>query len=267
MDEKAHARLRMGSELRHALDAGQLSLYFQPVVDLADGHIVKAEALLRWDNPLLGKVDPSEFIPVAEESGLMGRIGNWVFREAALCSKRWSQSLGAQFQVGINKSPVQFVPRDLESDWLQYLRELDLPGDNIVIEITEGLLLHASPYVTNKLLEYRDAGIQVAIDDFGTGYSSMAYLNKFHIDFLKIDQSFVRDIATDPGSRTIAETIIVMAHKLGLKVIAEGIETQEQMEFLIHAGCDYGQGFFFSHPLPAEQMDDMLSRDAFRWHA
>jgi len=260
MDEKAHMRVRMSNELHQALSLEQLSIHYQPIVDLSNGHVVKAEALLRWKHPYLGNVSPSMFVPLAEETGLMSEIGTWIFREAALNSKRWSELTGSRFQVGVNKSPVQFMERNVETDWLHYLSSLDIPCGNIVIEITEGILLHASSNVMRKLLEYRDAGVQVAIDDFGTGYSSMAYLKKFDIDYLKIDRSFVRDIQHDAGSRTIVETIIVMAHKLGLKVIAEGIETPAQITILAGAGCDYGQGFFFSAPLPAEKMEEFLLR-------
>lgn len=259
MDEKAHMRLRLTNELRHALQAGQLSVHYQPVVHLAHGNIVKAEALLRWQHPKLGAVEPSTFIPLAEQAGLISSIGDWVFREAATWSKRWSEQTGMPFQIGVNKSPLQFMSHERESDWLAYLSDLGLPGSSISIEITEGLLLHAAPNITDQLLEYRDAGIQVAIDDFGTGYSSMAYLQKFDIDYLKIDQSFVRDIETNVSNRTIAETIIMMAHKLGLQVIAEGIETQEQLDCLLEAGCDYGQGFLFSRPVPASEFEQMLA--------
>lgn len=258
MDDRAHARLRVSTELRRAISSRQLSLAFQPVVDMSDGHIAKVEALLRWEHPKLGKVAPSVFIPIAEEAGLMGDIGNWVFHEAATCMKQWSERGGMTIKVAVNKSPSQFSRRHMEHDWLQYLKDLDIPPSNIVVEITEGLLLDASSQVSDKLLEYRDAGIQVAIDDFGTGYSSMAYLQKFDIDYLKIDQSFVRDIPAHQGNCTIAETMIVMAHKLGLKVIAEGIETQDQHDFLTQAGCDYGQGFFYSGPLPSDQVEHML---------
>lgn len=258
MDEKAHRRLRIINELRNALNQDQLQLHYQPVVDLAGGRIMKAEALLRWQHPVLGAVEPSVFIPLAEESGLIADIGDWVFKQAALCSKRWSERTGSPFQISINKSPLQFAHGGSHSDWLGFLKRLGLPGSSISIEITEGLLLHASPNVVDRLYEYRDAGIQVAIDDFGTGYSSMAYLQKFHIDYLKIDQSFVRNITTDASSRTIAETMILMAHKLGLKVIAEGIETLEQRECLARAGCDFGQGYLFSRPLPAEQLEFLL---------
>lgn len=258
MDVIAHTRLRITNELRHALETAQLSIYFQPVINLTDGRIDKAEALLRWTHPQLGSVEPSVFIPLAEESGLMASIGNWLFKEAAMCAKCWSERLGRPFQVSINKSPVQFLSRELEADWLGYLRHIDLAGSAVVVEITESLLLHAASPVMDKLLAFRDAGVQVAIDDFGTGYSSLAYLQKFDIDYLKIDQSFVHNIHSNEGNRAIAESIIVMAHRLGLKVIAEGIETEAQRACLAQAGCDYGQGFLFSHPLPARQFEQAL---------
>ena len=258
MDENAHLRLRLASELRSALSAGQLEVQYQPVLDLVSGRLAKAEALLRWHHPRLGLVEPTSFIPLAEETGLINQIGNWVFKEAASCSKQWSARIGENFQIGVNKSPIQFLSQNDDADWLRHLKRLGMPGSSISIEITEGMLLHASSSVTKKLLEYRDAGIQVAIDDFGTGYSSMAYLKKFDIDYLKIDPSFVSEIATDEGSRTIAESIIVMAHKLGLKVIAEGIETEEQLDLLMQAGCDYGQGFLFSPALSAGHFEQLL---------
>ena len=261
MDEKAHLRLRLASELRSALPSGQLEVYYQPVLDLSDGHLVKAEALLRWHHPRLGLVEPTRFIPLAEETGQINQIGTWVFKDAVSRSLQWSERLGEGFQIGVNKSPIQFLSHNDDADWLQHLRRMGLPGSSISIEITEGMLLHASSTVTNKLLEYRDAGIQVAIDDFGTGYSSMAYLKKFDIDYLKIDQSFVGEIASDEGSRTIAESIIVMAHKLGLKVIAEGIETEAQLALLKQAGCDYGQGFLFSAGLPPQDFEAVLMAD------
>jgi diguanylate cyclase (GGDEF)-like protein/PAS domain S-box-containing protein len=259
MQEKAHIRLRLGGDLRNALGAGQLEVHYQPIVDLSTGQIAKAEALLRWHHPKLGLVDPAQFIPLAEESGLINEIGDWVFKQAASCSQRWSAQSNAPLQIGVNKSPLQFISHSREVDWTDYLRQLGLSGSSISVEITEGLLLNASADVAEQLLQYRDAGIQVTIDDFGTGYSSMAYLKKFDIDYLKIDQSFVRDMETDAGNRTIAESIIVMAHKLGMQVIAEGIETIAQKELLIAAGCDYGQGFLFSAAVPPQAFEQMLA--------
>ena len=264
MDEIAHTRLRMSNELHHALDLDQLSIHYQPIVNLTNGRVAKAEALLRWQHPSLGDIMPSAFVPLAEENGLIGQIGTWIFQEAALKAKQWGQLTGEKFQVSINKSPVQFMARDTKTDWLNYLANLNIPCDTLVIEITEGMLLHASSRVMDRLVEFREAGIQIAIDDFGTGYSSMAYLKKFEIDYLKIDRSFVQDIETDQGSRTIVETIVVMAHKLGMKIIAEGVESLAQARVLADAGCDYGQGFFFSPPVLPDMMERILAQKFLR---
>jgi diguanylate cyclase (GGDEF)-like protein/PAS domain S-box-containing protein len=263
MQEKAHTRMRLSGDLRNALSAGQLEVHYQPIVDLSTGQIAKAEALLRWHHPKLGLVEPAQFIPLAEESGLINEIGDWVFKQAVSCSQRWGAQSNAPLQIGVNKSPLQFLSYSREVNWTDYLRQLGLSGSSISVEITEGLLLNASADVAEQLLQYRDAGIQVTIDDFGTGYSSMAYLKKFDIDYLKIDQSFVCDMETDAGNRTIAESIIVMAHKLGMQVIAEGIETIAQKELLIAAGCDYGQGFLFSAAVPPQAFEQMLAESAF----
>lgn len=259
MDEKAHTRLRLIQELRHALQLGQIQVHYQPVVELQSGSIFKAEALARWTHPLFGNIDPSLFIPLAEESGMINDIGDYVFREAASTIKRWNAFLDMPLQISVNKSPIQFGSKE-QDKWLGYLQQLELPPDRVTVEITEGVLLDVSENVSSKLFEYRDAGIQVAIDDFGTGYSSMAYLQKFDIDFLKIDQSFIKDLATNHENRAIAESIIVMAHKLGLSVIAEGVETGEQMELLKEAGCDYGQGYLFSQPLSADDFEHLLAK-------
>lgn len=258
MDEEAHWHVMLSNELRHALAKSQLHILYQPVVAMKTNRIVKAEALLRWQHPRLGRIDPTTFIPLAEESGTINEIGNWVFQQAAMAAKRWSEQLGGQFQISVNKSPAQFLQHRGGSDWLSYLRKIGLSGDSITVEITEGLLMDTTSDITDELLRYRDAGVRVAIDDFGTGYSSMAYLKKFHVDFLKIDQSFVRDIVSDHTQRTIAESIIVMAHKLGLEVIAEGVETEEQRAILVEAGCDYGQGFLFCEPIPPLELESML---------
>jgi diguanylate cyclase (GGDEF)-like protein/PAS domain S-box-containing protein len=258
MQQEALMRLRLRRDLRKARTEGQLQVHYQPIVDLSSHQIVKAEALLRWHHPKLGLVQPSQFIPIAEESGLIHDIGDWVFRQAAGWSQRWGAKTGRPFQISVNRSPVEFLSKTNKTSWPHFLKEHGLPANSISVEITEGVLLNASPAVADTLLQYRDAGIQVALDDFGTGYSSMAYLKKFDIDYLKIDQSFVRDIETNAGSRTIAESIIVMAHRLGLKVIAEGIETDGQKKLLQAAGCDYGQGHLFSKAVPPDTFEQML---------
>ncbi|OGS75449.1 MAG: hypothetical protein A2063_10755 [Gallionellales bacterium GWA2_60_142] len=259
MQEHAQHRQHLIRDLRNALPSGQLELFFQPIIDLSSGSIIKAEALIRWRHPEQGMVSPMDFIPLAEEVGLIGEIGDWVFREAANWMLRWRKRGYSCTQVSVNKSPGQFVIDDCSKSWLAYMNEIGLPGECLVIEITEGLLLDERADITGKLLKFRDAGIQVAIDDFGTGYSSLAYLKKFDIDYLKIDRSFVRDLATDPNDLALSEAIIVMAHKLGLKVIAEGVETVEQRDMLIAAGCDSAQGYLYAKPMPAEEFEALLA--------
>ncbi len=260
MQIRAQERLHMGVDLRQALKPDQLRVFFQPIICMASGKIVKAEALLRWQHPVQGLIEPAIFIPLAEELGLIGDIGEWVFREAATWAAEFSRQGQPNFQVSVNMSPLQFVRQMGERSWPRQLQDMGLPCKRISVEITESALLQDSRLVIDTLREYRDAGMEIALDDFGTGYSSMSYLVKFGIDYLKIDQSFVRNMA-QKNSRTIAETIIVMGHKLGLKVIAEGVETAEQMHILMQAGCDYVQGYLFSAALPPEEFGRMLVAD------
>lgn len=258
MQEAAQSRMRMASDLRVALSADQFRLYYQPIVELATGSIHKAEALIRWQHPILGLVNPVDFIPVAEDIGMIIDLGDWVFREAAQQVAQWRTSRHEAFQISINTSPVQYNNRkNTNEKWVDHLHTLGLPGQSIVVEITEGLLLEAGATVINQLLEFRNAGIQVAIDDFGTGYSSLAYLRKFNIDYVKIDQSFVGNLKPGSSDMVLCEAIIIMAHKLGMKVIAEGIETDEQRYLLAAAGCDYGQGYLFSRPVPATEFEQL----------
>lgn len=257
IQESISERLRLTNDLHSALQENQLMVFYQPIVDLSSGEITKAEALIRWKHPCLGLISPAKFIPLAEESGQIVEIGDWVFKESAHQVARW-RSMHPKFQISVNKSPVQFHQRKAHTDWFMQLRKLGLPGQSIVVEITEGLL--ANDNINEKLLEFRDAGIQVSLDDFGTGYSSLSYLKKFDIDYLKIDQSFVRNLAPDSNDLALCEAIIVMAHKLGIQVIAEGIETAEQRYLLAAADCDYGQGYLFSKPVPADQFEKLLTR-------
>lgn len=263
MLQQAQKRLRLVGELHGALAAAQFEVYYQPVVELASRHIVKAEALLRWHHPELGMVSPADFIPLAEETGLIVEIGEWVFQQAAQQVAVWRQNFHCRFQVSVNKSPVQFgANRYDHQHWPQQLLRMNMPGTCVVVEITEGLLMDANPSVNQQLLAFRDAGIQVALDDFGTGYSSLAYLRKFDIDYLKIDQAFVRNLSAESNDLALCEAIIVMAHKLGIKVIAEGIETEDQYALLMNAGCDYGQGYLFARPLPVAEFESMLQQQA-----
>jgi len=259
LQDAAQERRILIHDLREALVQDQFLLYFQPILDVKTGKIHKAEALVRWQHPERGLVNPASFIQLAEETGLINKIGNWVFEEAVRYAKRWRDKYSNDFQISVNVSPVQFLSGEHSCDaWDEYLKEVNLEGRNIVIEITENLLLNAASGVTSRLLKFRDAGIQVAIDDFGTGYSSLSYIKKFDIDYLKIDKSFVDNLVTDPNDMVLCEAIIVMAHKLGLKVIAEGVETQAQQKILGIAGCDYVQGYLHSKPLPADDFEALL---------
>ncbi len=261
LQDAAQERRRLVNDLRDALASDQFLLYFQPIMDTATGRIRKAEALLRWQHPERGLVSSMEFIMLAEETGLINEIGDWVFKESARWAKRWRNEFAKDFQVSVNVSPVQFQSGGHFCDaWEVYLQGIGLAGQNIVIEITESLLLNAAKSVTNRLLRFRDAGIQVAIDDFGTGYSSLSYLKKFDIDYLKIDKSFVDNLETDANDMVLSEAIIVMAHKLGLKVIAEGVESETQLKLLSDSGCDYAQGHLFSKPVPPDEFEALLKR-------
>jgi EAL domain-containing protein (putative c-di-GMP-specific phosphodiesterase class I) len=252
MQALAENRLRLANDLRTAIIEKQFSIVYQPIVELTSGKVEKAEALIRWQHPTRGQVNPIDFIPVAEDSGAIKAIGEWVFLQVADQVAIWRKTINPQFQISVNKSPVQFQTHSVGyKDWIEHLQQLNLPGNAITVEITEGLLLNASQAVTDKLKAIRTAGMQISIDDFGTGYSSLSYLKKYQIDYLKIDRSFVSNLSINSTDMAICEAMILMAHKLGMKVIAEGIETEEQLQLLKQAGCDYGQGFLFSKPLPA----------------
>jgi len=247
----SRVRIQISSALRTAIQSDELQLFYQPIVDLSNNEVLKAEALIRWLHPEKGLISPIEFIPIAEETGVICDIGDWVFENAFRQLSSW-RKIHKSFQLSINMSPNQLKVNNGKYDkWLDKISLNHITGDNIVIEITEGLLLKSNDIVTKRLLQYRDAGVQVAVDDFGTGYSSLAYLKEFDIDYLKIDQSFIRNLKLNSSEYSLSEAIIVMAHKLGLKVIAEGIETEEQKQLLIEMGCDYGQGYLFSKPIPS----------------
>ncbi|OIQ82725.1 cyclic di-GMP phosphodiesterase Gmr [mine drainage metagenome] len=261
MQRAALSRMRLTGELRGALADDQFRLFYQPIVELDTGAIHKAEALIRWQHPQRGRISPADFISIAEDTGLIVDIGEWVFREAARQASIWRATHHPEFQISINKSPVQFRDESAKYlPWPDQLQQLGQSGQSIVVEMTEGMLMDVSEAINNKLLAFRDTGIQVSLDDFGTGYSSLSYLKKFDIDYLKIDQSFTRNLEPGSDDMALCEAIIVMAHKLGMKVIAEGVETEQQRDLLLAAGCDYGQGYLFSRPVPADQFEALLRR-------
>lgn len=259
MREAVRERWQLSRDLLGALETGQFELHYQPVIDLATGRIAKAEALIRWRHPDRGFVSPAQFIPFAEDNGIIIGIGNWVFDEATRQLVAWRNLGFEDFNVGINVSPVQLRGEGLDHrQWLQRLQDLGLPPGQLVVELTERVLMDVAPIVTEKLLAFRDAGVQVALDDFGTGYSSLSYLKKFDIDYLKIDQSFVRNLAEGSEDMALCEAMIMMAHKLGLQVIAEGVEMAHQRDLLKGIGCDFAQGYLFSKPVPAAAFTELL---------
>lgn len=262
MQERAMLRVHLGKELRNAITENQLALHYQPIARLADGAIHKAETLLRWTHPERGPVPPTEFIPVAEELGLIEAIGEWVFREAVATAAQWRscQPEGSEpVQITVNVSPRQFATGNSLDVLFDELDRRRLPGRCIAVEITEGLLLDERPVVTAHLARLSAAGVQILLDDFGTGYSAMAYLKRLDIHTLKIDRSFIRDLTTDPSDLAIIEAIIAMAHKLGLQVVAEGVESEAQRQHLAAAHCDYGQGYLFARPLPRDAFFELVA--------
>ena len=259
LQERAVRKRKMIKDLRDAMQQEQFEIYYQPIVDMKNNQLTKAEALLRWHNPESGMVSPSVFIPIAEETGLIADIGNWVFYSATEQASRWRDQFDIDFQVSINTSPLQWIDEAAAmNQWFSHLQQIGLSGQAMTVEITEGLLMDANDKITNRLLDFRDAEVQVSIDDFGTGYSSLSYLKQFDIDYLKIDQSFVRNLDHDKNDLALCEAIIVMAHKLGIKVIAEGVETETQGQLLKDFDCDYGQGYLYSRPVAAKDFEALL---------
>lgn len=259
MQDAALHRQHLLNDLRGALARQEFELHFQPIVDLRSGQVHKAEALLRWSHPMRGQIGPAEFIALTEETGLIHGLGRWVFAQAAMQAKRWRTALNPAFQISVNLSPLQIQPGLDRLPWQQLLQDAGLAPQAVVLEITEGLLLDKSTAVAAELLAYRDAGVQVAIDDFGTGYSALAYLKQLHIDYLKIDKSFVDNLPTDASDRALCEAIVVMAHKLGLQVVAEGVETTAQLDLLKAMDCDYAQGYLFAKALPADTFEQWFA--------
>ena len=262
MQEAAQARMAISNDLRRAMSNEQLSVFYQPIVELGGGRIVKAEALLRWQHPENGEISPVDFIPIAEHTGMIVGIGNWVFQQALSQAGKW-RATHPDFSVSVNVSPVQFY-RSNEAYYREWLSDCKSIGGQpgagppVSIEITESLMMASDETVIDKLAAFQKAGIKISLDDFGTGYSSLSYLRKFHLDYLKIDQSFVHNLEQNADNCALCEAIIVMAHKLGLKVIAEGIETPGQRDMLAGAGCDYGQGYLFGQPIPADEFGALL---------
>lgn len=261
MNVKAVQRMQLESELRNAIAKGQLSLHYQPKVNVASGAVVGMEALLRWFHPQLGAVSPAQFIPVAEESGLINEIGDWVVRQAVLQQRIW-QSQGYRIvPVAVNLSARQFSQKDVVQKIKSVLHEIGISPHYIQFELTESLLMDAGQNSFELVTQLSEAGFDLSLDDFGTGYSSLSRLKHLPFKSLKIDQSFVRDLATDENDEAIVSATAVLAHALEMRVIAEGVETQEQLDFIRDLMCEEYQGYLFSRPLPSEEAVKYLVKE------
>ncbi|MGK7944513.1 MAG: putative bifunctional diguanylate cyclase/phosphodiesterase [Microcystaceae cyanobacterium] len=257
MNEKSQQRRKIADNLRLALQKNEIYPVYQPIVELSSQRIVGAEALMRWENDHLGVINPHQFIPIAEETGIIVELGAWMLHQACNMVSQWLNHQ-PQFWVSVNVSSRQFRERYLLDTIDSTIQQYHLPRHCLELELTEHILLEDTPTSTGLIQQLHKMGIRLSLDDFGTGYSSLSCLKKLPFNVLKIDQSFMADIPHDPDGVSIVKTIITMAHSLNLKAIAEGIETREQAEFLRECGCDYGQGYYFSQPMLAEQFTEFL---------
>ena len=258
MTTKATEAMALENELRHGLERGEFLLHYQPIVD-SGGNILGAEALLRWQHSQRGLVPPAQFIPLAEETGLILPIGDWVLRQACAQARAWRGPNGALFHMSVNVSPRQFRHSGLAQTVETILQETGLDPHALNIEITESVLMQKETLTQELFNQLSGHGVSFSIDDFGTGYSSLSYLKRFAINHLKIDQSFIRDVTTDPDDAALVQAIISMAHSLGIQTVAEGVETWEQRAFLLEHGCDAMQGYYFSRPVPPEAFAALLA--------
>ena len=254
-------RTSMVKDLRNALANNELFYAFQPIVDLTNGRVTKAEVLLRWRHPTLGLVSPMQFIPLAEETGLIVEFSDWLFLEVVPLVKKWRQEYQPDFQLSVNTSPVQYKSNFTNiTRWLGQLSTYQLDQQAFAFEITENLLMESEDTVYQMIADIQRAGVDISIDDFGTGYSSFGYLKKHPTKFLKIDKSFVQRISENGKDLALCEAIIVMAKKMSMLVIAEGVETQAQQQILTDIGCDFGQGYHFAKPMPQDQFEQLLQQ-------
>jgi diguanylate cyclase len=258
MNLRAVARQSLEGELRYALDGEELLLHYQPKINLKTGDITSVEALVRWQHPERGLLQPEQFLTVAEDSGLILGIGRWLLREACRQMRAWLDAGLSAVPVAVNISPREFRSADFFESVRAALKQTHLDPKILELEITEAVLMQNASSTSSALAELKAIGVRLAVDDFGTGYSSLSYLTRFPIDALKLDQSFVRNIYVNKNDAIVARTIITMGQSLKLTVIAEGVETKEQLAFLQAAGCDEAQGYYFSRPVPAEQFAKLL---------
>jgi EAL domain-containing protein (putative c-di-GMP-specific phosphodiesterase class I) len=258
LTQKIHERIKLENRLRNAILNNELQLYYQPQIDMLTGQIIGAEALVRWIDPEMGLISPCHFIPLAEETGLIEDIGEWVVYEACRQGKLWIDLGITELTIAVNVSPVQFRRCDLNELVGNALRDMSFPAAYLELELTESSLMENQENVILVLNKLRVLGVCLAIDDFGTGYSSLAYLKRFPLNVLKIDKSFIDDIPKSKDDMEITATIIAMGHTLGFKVLAEGVETLDQLAFLKEKGCNVYQGFIRSKPLPADNFLKLL---------
>ena len=255
MAETARRRLELEHDLRFALKRGQLNILYQPIVQLSDHTISGFEALLRWNHPKRGTVSPSEFIPIAEETGLIIQIGEWVLRQACTTAMTWPIDI----KVAVNLSAIQFQRGQLLATVISALATSGLAPNRLELEITETLLLTDPERTIAMFRQLREIGVQIAMDDFGTGYSSLGYLKEFEFDKIKIDQSFVRSLETDASSKAIVKSISQLARTLGIMTTAEGVETEDQLQLVRSKGIGQVQGFFFGRPIRPDQIEETIS--------
>jgi diguanylate cyclase (GGDEF)-like protein/PAS domain S-box-containing protein len=260
MLQETTERLTMEHALRHALTNGELSMYYQPQISLTTGAVTGMEALLRWTHPKLGCISPAQFIPLAEETGLIVPIGEWAFMTSCCEGKALQDELGIDMTVSINLSPRQFQQKNLVHVVENSLAKSGLPAERLQIEITETMLMSNSEDVLDKLEKMRELGVRISIDDFGTGFCSFSYLLQYQVDRLKIDQSFVKKAGTDANAAAVVRTIIAMSHGLNIKVVAEGVETDEQLRFLLRRKCDEAQGNFIGRPVAPDEFCDAVRK-------
>jgi EAL domain-containing protein (putative c-di-GMP-specific phosphodiesterase class I) len=259
MHAKAAKRFELETSLRHAIDNHELLLHYQPRVAIDSLEIVGVEALVRWQHPQLGLVPPGDFIPLAEETGLILPVGEWVLREACRQNRAWQDKGFACMRVGVNISARQFQQQHLAETVMRILEETDLGPECLELELTESSIMSNAEATIVVLTKLQTKGIAISVDDFGTGFSSLSYLKRLPIDSLKVDQSFVRDLATDPDDAALVMAIVSLAHTLRLRVVAEGVETAEQLRFLRLLRCDEIQGYLISKPLPVEGIERLLA--------
>lgn len=255
-------RLTLENELYGALGRSEMLVYYQPLIDLHSGQITAMEALVRWQHPTLGLISPVKFIPIAEANGLIVPIGEWVLRTACVQNRAWQLAGFTPIRISVNLSARQFEQSNLVEVVTQILEETGLKASYLELEVTESFLMADIERSVKTLKQLRELGIWLALDDFGTGYSSLNYLKRFPVNMLKIDRSFVQDVTSNPDSAAITDAIIALAKSLRLNITAEGVETQEQLDYLRMRGCDEGQGFYFSRPVPADIIAPMLQKSS-----